>query len=156
MACFFINGNTSSSPLVSAKFFLLVLTILFGCSSVIDGWKIHEYPNGVYVVNELSPNTPLTMHCKSADDDLGERTLAFETHWDWSFYVNFWETTLYWCNFWWDDNGQPRQEGYQVFKVKGDLNRCGGTCNYYIRSDGIYGVTVGEPGIILLYKWPQS
>ncbi|KAI3856403.1 hypothetical protein MKX03_034485 [Papaver bracteatum] len=117
MACFLINGNTSSSLLLSAKLFLVVSAIFFGFSSVTDGFGAHRYQTTVTVRNKLSPNTMLTMHCKSADDDLGERSLAFEVAWSWDFYVNFWDTTL----FWWDDNGMPRQEGYQIYKAKRDL-----------------------------------
>ncbi|MCL7050367.1 hypothetical protein MKW94_010678 [Papaver nudicaule] len=154
MTCFF-NSIASSSALVSAKFFLLlVLVILFGFSSVTDGFGVHRNPTLVILKNELSPNTTLTYHCKSADDDLGERSLAFETNWAWMFYVNFWDTTLFWCNFWWiDDNGNHRQEGFQIYKAKRDMRRCGGVCRRSLRSDGIYGYTAGlEP--YLLHKWP--
>ncbi|KAI3851291.1 hypothetical protein MKX03_028811 [Papaver bracteatum] len=155
MACFLINGNTSSSLLVSAKLLLIVLTIFFGFSSVTDGFGAHHYPNSVIVRNKLSPNTMLTYHCKSADDDLGERSLAFDVAWSWEFYVNFWDTTLFWCNFWWDDNGRPRQRGYQVFKAKRDMDRCGGTCEYDVRSDGLYGYNLAAE-TYLVYKWPWS
>ncbi|KAI3961785.1 hypothetical protein MKW92_052399 [Papaver armeniacum] len=150
MACFLINGNT----LVSAKLLLLVvLTIFFGFSSVTDGLGAHHYPTTVIVRNKLSPNTMLTYHCKSANDDLGERSLAFDVAWSWDFYVNFWDTTLFWCNFWWDENGIPRQEGYQIYKAKRDLRRCPRICEYDIRSDGVYSYR-GAYESYLVYKWP--
>ncbi|KAI3958326.1 hypothetical protein MKW98_011014 [Papaver atlanticum] len=90
------------------------------------------------------------MHCKSADDNLGECSLVFETNLAWSFKVNFFDTTLYWCNFWWEENG-----GYQVFKAKRDMDRCGGTCEYDVRSDGIYGYNLAAE-TYLVYKWPWS
>ncbi|MCL7045367.1 hypothetical protein MKW94_008763 [Papaver nudicaule] len=125
MTCFFVNGNNISSSLVSAKFFLVVLTILFGFSSVTDGL-------GCYF------QILLTYHCKSKDADLGERSLApFGTSWKWRFYINFWDTTLYWCNFQWDENGKTRQEGFQIYKAKRDIPTCGYNCRYSIRSDGV-------------------
>ncbi|KAI3858792.1 hypothetical protein MKW92_029414 [Papaver armeniacum] len=150
MMCFFINDST----LVFARFFfLVVLTVLFGYSSVADGFGWYNTKTRVALTNELSPNTTLTFHCKSADDDLGERSLAFDTAWGWSFRINFFDTTLYWCNFWWEDNGKPRQEGFQIYKAKRDFKRCRYFCRYDVRSDGIYGFTGGmEP--YLLYKWP--
>ncbi|KAI3908458.1 hypothetical protein MKX01_009260 [Papaver californicum] len=145
MACFFING----------KIFLVVLTISFGFSSVTDGIGIHFTKTMVVLKNDLSPNTPLNFHCKSADDDLGERSLAFDNSWSWEFHVNFLDTTLYWCDFWWvDNNGKPRKEGFQIYKAKRDMNRCGYYCPYHVRSNGIYGFTgAGEP--YLMYKWPE-
>ncbi|KAI3960539.1 hypothetical protein MKW92_053627 [Papaver armeniacum] len=143
MAGFFVN------------FFLVVLlTILFGFSSLTDGFERHSTKTDVIVVNNLPPNIMLNFHCKSDDDDLGERSLAFDTAWGWSFYVNFIETPLCRCNFWWvDNNGKFRQEGFQIYKAKRDMKRCHQYCKYEIRSDGVYGFTGGmEP--YLLYKWP--
>ncbi|KAI3884615.1 hypothetical protein MKX03_006156 [Papaver bracteatum] len=146
--CFFINGST----LVSVRFFLVVLTILFCHSSEADGFGYNPVTT-VVLMNELSPNTTLIYHCKSADDDLGERSLAFNTAWEWSFHNNLFLTTLYWCNFWWDDNGKRRQEGFQIYKAKRDFKRCVQFCRNDVRSDGIYGFNEGaEP--YLLYKWP--
>ncbi|KAI3859458.1 hypothetical protein MKX03_010494 [Papaver bracteatum] len=131
MACFFV------------KFFLVVvLTILFRFSLLTEGFGRHSTKTDIIVLNNLSPNIMLNFHCKSVDDDLGERSLAFDTTWDWSFYVNFFDTTLYWCNLWWVDDNAKR-----------DMKRCHHYCRYEIRSDGVYGFTGGmEP--YLLYKWP--
>ncbi|MCL7046657.1 hypothetical protein MKW94_003816 [Papaver nudicaule] len=156
MACFFNNIGAISSALVSAKFFLIVLTIFFGFSSVTNAFGSHEFPTKVILRNELSPNITLTYHCKSADDDLGERSLAFKGEWLWSFFVNFWDTTLFWCNFWWvEDNGNPRHESFQIYKAKRDMRRCGAYCWRLVRSDGIYGLTGGGESY-LLHKWPSS
>ncbi|KAI3921484.1 hypothetical protein MKW98_013418 [Papaver atlanticum] len=92
---------------------------------------MHASKVDVVVVNKLSPNIMLTFHCKSADNDLGERSLAFDTSWDWSFRVNFFDTTLFW---WVDDNGKSRQEGFQIYKAKRDVERCHNYCKYEIRS----------------------
>ncbi|KAI3857492.1 hypothetical protein MKW92_035835 [Papaver armeniacum] len=149
MARFYINGS-----LVSAKLVLVVLAMLFGFSSVTDGFGWYNDKTLVTLRNALSPNITLTYHCKSADDDLGERILAFDTAWGWSFRINFFDTTLYWCNFWWvEENGKPRQEGFQIFKAKRDFKRCHYFCKHAIRSDGIYRYD-GADVPYLLYKWP--
>ncbi|KAI3861843.1 hypothetical protein MKW92_003357 [Papaver armeniacum] len=150
MTSFFING----SPMPT-KFFVIVvfLMILFGFSSVTEGIGWYNFETSVIVKNALSPNVTLTYHCKSADDDLGERTLDFDASWHWTFHINFWETTLYWCNFSWDDNGKPRKEGYQIFKAKRDYDRCGYYCRNDIHSDGVYAFNRDdEPSLV--YKWP--
>ncbi|KAI3952815.1 hypothetical protein MKX01_006858 [Papaver californicum] len=139
---------------MAGKFFLVVLTILFGFSSVTDGLGWHNTKTTVTVTNDISPSVTLAFHCKSADDDLGDHSVAYKNYWDWRFYVNFFDTTLYWCNFWWvDENGKHRQEGFQIFKAERDMDRCGYDCRYDIRSDGVYSYTgVSKP--YLLYKWP--
>ncbi|KAI3861842.1 hypothetical protein MKW92_003356 [Papaver armeniacum] len=147
MAFFFINGS------LSAKFLVVVLTMLLGFSSVTEGFGWYNRKTHVMVKNALSPNVTLSYHCKSADNDLGERTLAFDTTWEWSFRINFIDTTLYWCNFRWDDNGKHRQEGYQIFKAKRDFKRCGYYCRNDIRPDGVYGFS-GADEPYLVYKWP--
>ncbi|MCL7027999.1 hypothetical protein MKW94_000380 [Papaver nudicaule] len=151
MACFFINGYNRIP--VFAKFFFVVVTILFAFLSVTDGYGWWNLRTQVVVSNGLSPNTTLTFHCKSADDDLGEHKLPFEYIWSWWFYNNFWDTTLYWCNFWWEENGKHRQEGYQIYKTRRDYKRCGYYCRSSIRSDGVYGFTP-KMKPYLKYKWP--
>ncbi|MCL7028306.1 hypothetical protein MKW94_021853 [Papaver nudicaule] len=99
MVCFFINGNVSSIVPSANFFFLVVLSIFVGFSSVTDSFRWAWYRMTIVVKNDLPPNTKLTYHCKSANDDLGERYLAFNDSWYWDFKVNFWDTILYWCNF---------------------------------------------------------
>ncbi|KAI3925096.1 hypothetical protein MKW98_009746 [Papaver atlanticum] len=138
------------------KLFLVVLTILFWFSSVTDGLGWYNTKTEVVIQNDISPNTTLTFHCKSGDEDLGEHSLASKDSWKFRFFINFFDTTLYWCNFWWvDENGKQRQEGFQIFKTKRDHPRCGYYCRYDVRSDSIYGFSGGEEAD-LVYKWPVS
>ena len=65
-------------------------------------WKVTIY--------NYQRNSVLNVHCKSKDDDLGARVLETETHFDWSFKINFWQTTLFWCNF-------NSVNGYNSFEV---------------------------------------
>ncbi|XP_004516956.1 S-protein homolog 5-like, partial [Cicer arietinum] len=56
----------------------------------------------VSITNTLENNKVLTVHCKSADDDLGVRVLAFNDGFDWSFRKNFFGTTQFYCSFKWE------------------------------------------------------
>ncbi|RZC62993.1 hypothetical protein C5167_024753 [Papaver somniferum] len=93
MARFFTKG----------ELFLVVLTILFWFSSVTDGLGLYWEKTEVVIKNDISPNTTLTFHCKSGDEDLGEQSLASKDSWSFRFFINFFDTTLYWCNFRWVD-----------------------------------------------------
>jgi hypothetical protein len=44
---------------------------------------------------------PLWMHCKSADTDLGEKTIADGQVFQWGFNDDFFGRTLYYCDFRW-------------------------------------------------------
>ena len=44
-------------------------------------------------------NLVLNVHCKSRDDGLRERVLDKQAQFNWSFKMNFWRTTLFWCRF---------------------------------------------------------
>ncbi|PQM33884.1 uncharacterized protein Pyn_08939 [Prunus yedoensis var. nudiflora] len=70
------------------------------------------------------------------DDDFGLRSLPPNGEYEWGFRVNFWGSTLYFCNFWYLDN-------HGVFDVSRDtidfLYECGGAhCIWKAKEDGIY------------------
>ncbi|KAK8614890.1 hypothetical protein V6N13_068679 [Hibiscus sabdariffa] len=51
----------------------------------------------VHVVNGLSNNKILFVHCKSDDDDLGEHNLPVGSETQWHFKLNLVGSTLFWC-----------------------------------------------------------
>lgn len=60
----------------------------------------------VHITSHLPKNSSflissLLLHCRSADDDLGYHSLNFNEFYTWAFRMNFWETTLYYCDYWW-------------------------------------------------------
>ncbi|CAL9024080.1 unnamed protein product, partial [Prunus brigantina] len=57
----------------------------------------------VRIVNNLN-NQQLQYQCNSKDDDFGLRSLPPKREYEWGFRVNFWDITLYLCNFWYLDN----------------------------------------------------
>ncbi|GFQ04716.1 hypothetical protein PHJA_002615600 [Phtheirospermum japonicum] len=90
----------------------------------------------IYVVSQLPPDTPpLSVRCKSGDDDLGLRTLYSGQGFTFSFCINF--RTLFFCHLWW--NGKDLS--FEVFNNTGkDKDKCdaNGKCYYEAKSDGIY------------------
>ncbi|KMT12956.1 hypothetical protein BVRB_4g090380 [Beta vulgaris subsp. vulgaris] len=50
--------------------------------------------------NDLPGDLPVKIHCKSKDDDLGERKIEPHQTFRWRFTPNIFESTLYWCNAW--------------------------------------------------------
>lgn len=93
----------------------------------------------VRVLNKLeSTNTEfnLTVHCKSKDDDLGAHVLRHDQYFEWSFYVNFWGTTLFFCGLNWHD----ASKSFDAYKLRRDKKRCN-HCLWEVRNDGVYGFT---------------
>ncbi|XP_057418805.1 S-protein homolog 29-like [Lotus japonicus] len=94
-----------------------------------DGHSLWQY-NLVRVENDL--DTTLYVHCKSKDDDLGEHYLKPGQYTQWQFRDNFWGTTLFWCNFSWN-NVQKRFDVYDFHEDECDLQ-----CYRKIKLDGAY------------------
>ncbi|OVA18535.1 Plant self-incompatibility S1 [Macleaya cordata] len=152
-------------PLFSWPSFLLVLVSIFSiisswCPSVVYGKipyqkkflffdKIH-----VYVYNELGQDTPLNIHCKSKDDDLGEHKLSNKENFNWSFRPNLAHTTLFWCTMWWQDsNGRTVQASNEVYRVRREWGDCGSECIWLIRKDGWYVGPSGGENVQFRYPW---
>ncbi|OVA02160.1 Plant self-incompatibility S1 [Macleaya cordata] len=130
-----LNSTRITSSHVSRCILGMVL-IIFAvlvpeCSSRPYGRNIH-----VSVVNEISEQTELTIHCKSKDDDLGEHTLSYNQDFHWNFRQNIWRTTLFWCSMWWtDSNGHLVQGSYDIYEASRDWRRCHTNCTYPVHQD---------------------
>ncbi|KAK4268796.1 hypothetical protein QN277_022034 [Acacia crassicarpa] len=55
----------------------------------------------VKVFNHLQTHKDLMIHCRSQDDDLLVHRLRYGEHFEWSFRVNFFARTQYYCSFEW-------------------------------------------------------
>ncbi|CAK7329134.1 unnamed protein product [Dovyalis caffra] len=107
------------------------------------------FPWTVHIVNELSNNKVLHVHCKSADNDLGVHTLKPKAEFKFSFWENPWGTTLFWCTlstdrqsrasfdvFWsslWLSKGTKRNKYTDLEKVTKNEKIL-----WIARNDGIY------------------
>ncbi|KAJ9182190.1 hypothetical protein P3X46_006213 [Hevea brasiliensis] len=123
-------------PLSNQLALLLVLALIAS-----EPWPCHAvkgiFPKyHVHIVNNLTNNI-LNLHCKSKDDDLGPHALPVNTEFHFSFRVNLFGTTLFWCNFNW---GNGRGGGYKVFWYgKGLARKCNyKNCIWSARDDAIY------------------
>ncbi|KAK8614897.1 hypothetical protein V6N13_068686 [Hibiscus sabdariffa] len=92
----------------------------------------------VHVVNGLSNNKILLVHCKSADDDLGERHLTVGSESQWHFKQNIIGSTLFWCYV--ASESDHIFAKFNVFWEDRDLfYRCNGdNCIWIAKDDGIY------------------
>lgn len=87
----------------------------------------------VHIYSELPKDSkPLTVQCKSKDDDLGNHTLYTGQEFNWHFRSNFFITTLFYCNFWWES----KQSSFKVFDASWFSNTY--MDNYVVRADGFY------------------
>ncbi|XP_024021685.1 S-protein homolog 5 [Morus notabilis] len=77
----------------------------------------------------------ITVHCASKDTDLGTHKLTFGGNFHWSFNVNFWRTTLFYCDKSWDNV----KGHFDVFMAKRDTHRCAeDECFWEVKKDGLY------------------
>lgn len=53
----------------------------------------------IFIYNEI--NDPITLHIESEDNDLGNRTVAFNTYTHWSFCLGVTLKTRFYAHFYW-------------------------------------------------------
>ncbi|KAL4644229.1 hypothetical protein ACB092_02G149100 [Castanea dentata] len=77
--------------------FVFIFLLAFGQSTSFKSTN-SIFTHYVRIVNHLN-NKPLTYHCKSANDDLGLRTLQSNGEWEFSFDASAFKTTNFYCYF---------------------------------------------------------
>ncbi|MCL7041712.1 hypothetical protein MKW94_000051 [Papaver nudicaule] len=136
----------SKSILVSGSagiFLFTLLTLSLFCAHLVDGKQT------VTVENDIAPNVPLTIHCWSSEDDLGEHTLYYKQTFLWRFGINFWRSTKFVCDASWNDPGKDDQSKifvhFTAYSVQRDWEKhCRNDCTWSIRRDGGYYGYVGR------------
>ncbi|XP_004488956.1 S-protein homolog 2-like [Cicer arietinum] len=89
----------------------------------------------VVVENDLAAPNKLVMHCQSDDDDLGVSNLSSGEKTSWSFKPNIFGTTLFWCNFNWNN----LVKSVDIYNAKhDDHGECITTCLRSVREYGFY------------------
>lgn len=151
-------------PHIVLMFNLLVLIWVGYAFSTVQNLKRSNFLDlyAVYITNLDVDN--LIVHCKSGDDDLGDKNLAPNQYFHWMFRQNFLLTTLYFCNFRWmtpdDNNREIKSASFHVFDIYisalcGDefsVNRC----YWLVRKDGFYFSKDDKPfpdGWKLMHTW---
>ena len=138
--------------------FIILLTfesnmIMNSCFAQSD--SKYSLPGTLWEVTILNKMNGLAMlvHCKSKDDDLGEHQIGPGGNFNWSFRENFWQTTLYWCNFK-SILGHASGEVFWPEKRNWLGARCGHhNCIWVAREDGI-SLRLGSQDLYqLMYPW---
>ncbi|KAL2540973.1 Plant self-incompatibility protein S1 family [Abeliophyllum distichum] len=94
--------------------------------------KVH-----VQVINRLDNGQFMNVHCRSKDNDLGLHLVEDGGDTTWSFDVNFWGTTLFYCDVQWNDSERYHFDAYDA---KRDYRRCQSECRWMIDKEGsLYG-----------------
>lgn len=134
------------------RFSLLLLLILTFLSGHTISKSIISRPlTWVHIISRV-PNE-LRLRCQSADDDLGNRTLSTGAEFKWNFRLNFFETTLFFCHFYWGS----KDKSFVTYDKNIDLKYCRETsdqynCYWEARPDGFY-VSGDQKSWKLLNKW---
>ncbi|XP_061993839.1 S-protein homolog 5-like [Rosa rugosa] len=117
---------TANCSCVIITLALATLTLTFS-----EGYNVH-------IVNRFCNNDkPLTVHCKSGDDDLGNHTLWRGQDYNWQFNGNFWGTTLFHCNM----KRDSQERDIKVFSIPDEEpSECMETkdCFWFVNEDGFY------------------
>lgn len=117
---------------MKASFRILTLLILLVSNMLCTDAKVH-----VHVINRLGDNKPMNIHCRSNEDDLGYQRVEDGSETTWNFSVNFWGTTLFYCDVQWGDSGQKHFDAYDANR---DNQRCRSLCRWMISKEGwLYG-----------------
>ena len=99
-------------------------------------------PRGtVNIYNEM--DSAIQLHCQSRDNDLGQHTLWTGQSFGWGFHDNFFETTLFSCEFWSSTN---QQTGFPVWSAKFRNTVNCWFCDWFVRADGFYAMEHGSAG----------
>lgn len=109
----------------------------------------------VHVMNDLTHDQKLLVHCQSKDNNLGEHRVNVGSEYYWSFRINFWETTLFWCQLK-KPNGQ--HASFEAFWVEKHsiwlYYRClDSACYWHAKDDGIYLANNPDKTQLLIHKW---
>jgi len=88
----------------------------------------------VHVENDLKVDTVLTLHCRSTNNDIGEKTMHSGQIVEWSFQANPSRTTLYSCDIKWNNV----QHKFVIYDSTKDEATCTSKCMRNISPDGVY------------------
>ncbi|KDP44437.1 hypothetical protein JCGZ_16270 [Jatropha curcas] len=105
----------------------------------------------VNITNDLGPNTDLRVHCKSKDDDLGEKLLHFRGYFTFQFHPNFWGTTLFYCLMKW----QNVYHYFDIYIDDRDDKRCT-VCLWLIRASGPCMLNRDTQKVNVCFPWDPS
>ncbi|CAL0327958.1 unnamed protein product [Lupinus luteus] len=109
--------------------FLLSLILIASLVVVSDGWW-DQYTH-IYIKNGLDAGTPLTIHCKSKNDDLGVHVLKYGEEFKFQFEFSIWQNTLFFCGFTWDS----KLHWFDIYDQDRDGTICLPDCKWSMTRD---------------------
>lgn len=96
--------------------------------------EMSEKKINVRVENDLKVDTVLILHCRSSNNDLGEKTLHSGQFVEWVFNANHNNITVYSCEIKWNN----KQQSFTVYDSTKDEATCTSKCYRSISAQGIY------------------
>lgn len=114
----------------------------------------------VRIDNRVNDLRDVYVHCKSGNNDLGFHVIPSSGSYQWSFKVNFWGTTQFYCYFKYQlpNGGRIVRGGFDTYVAKRDRSRCPKFCVWSVLSDGIHGYRE-DSGLAtsdLFFAWPYD
>ena len=133
--------------------FFLVIVLALAISSALSTPRLDKHY--VRIVNNLD-NSVLFYHCKSRDDDLGLRKLQPGENWQFSFHINFFGTTLFFCNFSYTNSSKIKFHAvFDVFSTELTQD-CGGyNCIWIAKEDGLYLYNLEMKMALMEHDWER-
>lgn len=111
------------------------LIVLFIMTMFISATMSRAQRTTVVIHNDLGGGLSLRYHCKSGDDDLGDRSLAPGGSWSFGFKTDIFGRTLFFCSFRWENESHY----FDIYKQSRDKQyaKFGCTdCEWKIRKNG--------------------
>ncbi|XP_012069296.1 S-protein homolog 74-like [Jatropha curcas] len=142
-----------SFPIIKTALFLLILASILATNPSSASQDLPKPLSSAFktefhlhIVNGLSKNKILLVHCKSKDDDLGIHNITVGSEFSWKFTINFFWTTLYWCYLAPDDHSHVSlkvfyNNGRLLRRCKTVKNRLWGyvaDCIWIAKDNGVY------------------
>ncbi|CAI0396653.1 unnamed protein product [Linum tenue] len=110
------------------KLVVLAATLLIMAARPSDA-----FPSTVYIENWMTTDRALSAHCRSRDSDIGEHGLPMGAHLEWSFELDMFDRTLFWC----DLAAAGEWLRFDAYKGK-DSHKLGSFAHYVVKDDGVY------------------
>ena len=147
----YILSSRKMNQMIIAKLYSFVFILLLAFGQSTSSMSTNDFlTRFVRIVNHLI-NHPLTYHCKSADDDLGIRTLQPNGEWEFSFDAATFKITDFYCYFF-------NEHFYATFDVYVEdskfEDKCGGDhCIWTAQYDGFYLYNTDLGQNVKMHNW---
>ncbi|KAM6565496.1 hypothetical protein CsatA_024624 [Cannabis sativa] len=130
-----------------------IFGVILGILLCMNNYSCVNAKYTVYIINFLDVNTTLSVHCKSADDDLGTHIVSYGDNFNWSFNINFFRTTLFYCDM---STSKGDLKGHFVVFDAQKYDCHDNKCYWKVSQSGLYLFNYLHNEYELQYSWPKS